>query len=471
MLSDRERLAEIMVSTIVKIANQQGFDTENNYFKLEMEWFKQCLEPVVNIGPEYIFHVLDQFWKRISNERFLLNKANKGLADSGLTPLGEAVLGSMMMAAKVYEDDAVWNEDYLQCLPPFFHNVKVTISKLSEIEKNHFQGLGTWTRILYENRWVNNMVGRKGMPDADLPSATLIDRVSQILSYMDPKDVFFMERKLHHVDSKMKLGFHKSFSNRLKIGKINPNKKSVDHPQSIFSFIKKSECIFKEPTVDKNTVKYLCNLMERMMLDLVHEHDLMPDSYLLKELEWFKPCLQVSPDRKTLHCILDQFEQRVGDTLSLHFAKTNEKGLSVHTGLTPIGEAVLGSIIIGSKIANGDTVSNKCLLKYLPPTFNVKTLEKIESIHLKGIENAGFLSTGSTNEKQKWKGTIKESMSARMEYLLDQQNGREVKKERVNTPAADDFSVRPSKKSIFAVTKKEVSVSATDSYTPKKKCS
>lgn len=203
--------SEIMKNTMlnmVKEANKKfnipmqnkKLNIENMSFLLELEDFQSCPH-VGDLTPEALIYILDQFERRVSTPEKVLAILNRPVDESGFanetgfTPLGEAVLGSIIIGVKAFSEDTVWNEDFLQ------HLTDTSISQLHAVEYFHY-----------------NAVDHEVMPTNGA------ERTAIILSYVDQKHIQILEKAIPSGVTAHPL-FFKHFSNQLLKREI---KESVD---------------------------------------------------------------------------------------------------------------------------------------------------------------------------------------------------------------------------------------------------
>jgi len=252
--------AEIMKSTMlnmVKEANKKlqmttgnkTLDIESQNFLMELEDFKWCPQ-IGELTPEALIYILDQFERRVSKPETILNRKvdEKGYSrETGFTPLGEAVLGSIILGVRAFTEENIWNEDFLPCLQ------NVSLSQISAV-----------------TFWHQNAVEHKIMP------VNGVERAGTLLSYVDKKYIPVLENAIPPETTAHPL-FFKHFSNQLQKREIkNPvNAKAKDTdsalPECLPTIIETIRSKVFEDTYESETINSIPKVDSQYMSDMQND--------------------------------------------------------------------------------------------------------------------------------------------------------------------------------------------------------
>lgn len=164
-ISEKTRLSNIMVDAVKNMAIKNGFQIHmTEAFLNELDMLKRCFnDGLSGVGSCAVIHILHSFEKRVNHPELFCNHVTQTTS-----LLGEALLGSLIVGAKLTEDDAFWLEDFL----PYTLELGIGLKDLKKIEQEHMRALDF---------------------NVTIPVGELKNRFFQLLGYVNQNDIPFFE--------------------------------------------------------------------------------------------------------------------------------------------------------------------------------------------------------------------------------------------------------------------------------------
>jgi len=163
-ISEKTRLSNIMVDAAKNMAIKNGFQIHmTEAFLKELDMLKRCFKSLSSVGSCTLIHILNGFEKRVNNPELFCNQVTQTTS-----LLGEALLGSLIVGAKLADDDAFWLEDFV------LHTLVsgIGLNDLKKIEQEHMRALDF---------------------NVTIPVGELKNRFCQLLGYVNQNDIPFFE--------------------------------------------------------------------------------------------------------------------------------------------------------------------------------------------------------------------------------------------------------------------------------------
>jgi hypothetical protein len=178
-LKNQKDILQIAKKAIINIAKNYGYNMEDPETSAQLDAIMLVFQQNVildkkeddfkkNTPASIIIGVLDQFERRLSKQK--INTTAE--TDTGLHPLVEIALTSMIVSSKYNEELSVWNDDY---------NIICATSYLNKLETNHLNALD----------W-----------QAGIPNKQFEDRLKVIFKFIDPADIHLIKLEVENYNDK-----------------------------------------------------------------------------------------------------------------------------------------------------------------------------------------------------------------------------------------------------------------------------